>query len=199
EDINNISYEENVKSKFLSVRRMHYTQNGIKKAWDIVDASNCVAILQYNKTKKNFTLVKQFRPPVYTKHQEKEELKSLGGVTYELCAGLIDKEGKSDLEICREEILEECGYDVPIDRIEKITTAYVGTGSMGQIQSLYYAEVEEDMKVNEGGGVDNELIELYFLPLSQVNDFLFDETKPKPSGLIAAFFWFLHTKLPLYK
>jgi UDP-sugar diphosphatase len=72
----------------------------------------------------------------------------------------------------------------------------MATGSTGQRQTLYYAEVDESMKVNEGGGIDNEMIELEFLPLSQVNDFIFDETKPKPPGLVVAFLWFLHVKLP---
>lgn len=43
------------------------------------------------------------------------------GVTLELCAGIVDK-NLSLVEIAREEVLEECGYDVPIDRIEEIMT-----------------------------------------------------------------------------
>jgi UDP-sugar diphosphatase len=122
ENIENVSLEDDVKSKFLRIKRMYYTQNGRKKAWDIAETHDCLAILQYNKTTQNFTLVKQFRPPVYLKHQTKKGFSHLGGVTYELCAGLIDKDGKSDLEICHEEILEECGYNVLIERIEKITS-----------------------------------------------------------------------------
>ena len=72
----------------------------------------------------------------------------------------------------------------------------MATGTTGQHQTIYYAEVEEDMKVTDGGGVDNEMIELYYLPLSQVKEFIFDETKAKPPGLVAAFLWFLHFKLP---
>lgn len=43
------------------------------------------------------------------------------GITLELCAGIIDK-SKSFQEIAREEVLEECGYDVPLDRLEEIMT-----------------------------------------------------------------------------
>lgn len=39
--------------------------------------------------------------------------------TNELCAGIVDK-SKSLVEIAREEILEECGYNVPIERIELV-------------------------------------------------------------------------------
>lgn len=41
--------------------------------------------------------------------------------TIELCAGIVDKT-KSLIEIAREEILEECGYNVPVERIELVMT-----------------------------------------------------------------------------
>ena len=43
------------------------------------------------------------------------------GITYELCAGIVDK-NVSLAEIAKMEVLEECGYDVPIDSIEKVTS-----------------------------------------------------------------------------
>ena len=42
------------------------------------------------------------------------------GVTHELCAGIVDK-AKPVNEIAREEILEECGYDVPLEKLKRIT------------------------------------------------------------------------------
>lgn len=44
------------------------------------------------------------------------------GVTYELCAGLVDKPDLSLEEIARQEILEECGFDVPVTKLRKITS-----------------------------------------------------------------------------
>lgn len=44
------------------------------------------------------------------------------GVTYELCAGLVDKPHLSLEEIARQEVLEECGYDVPADKLRRITS-----------------------------------------------------------------------------
>lgn len=41
------------------------------------------------------------------------------GITLELCAGIIDKD-KSIEEIAREEVLEECGYDVPLKNLKQI-------------------------------------------------------------------------------
>ena len=44
------------------------------------------------------------------------------GVTLELCAGLVDKQC-SIVEIAKQEVLEECGYDVPIKNFERITVS----------------------------------------------------------------------------
>ncbi|MEQ2248188.1 hypothetical protein ILYODFUR_016746, partial [Ilyodon furcidens] len=44
------------------------------------------------------------------------------GVTYELCAGLVDKPDLPLEEIARQEVLEECGYDVPASKLKRITS-----------------------------------------------------------------------------
>lgn len=41
------------------------------------------------------------------------------GYTLELCAGIVDKDIPLE-EVAREEVLEECGYDVPASRLKKI-------------------------------------------------------------------------------
>ena len=43
------------------------------------------------------------------------------GVTYELCAGIVDKD-VSSAEIAKMEVLEECGYDVPVESLEVVST-----------------------------------------------------------------------------
>lgn len=43
------------------------------------------------------------------------------GVTTELCAGIVDK-NLSLQEIVQEEILEECGYKIPLDNIERVVS-----------------------------------------------------------------------------
>lgn len=49
------------------------------------------------------------------------------GVTYELCAGLVDKPDLSLEEIARQEVLEECGYDVPASKLKRITSYRSGS------------------------------------------------------------------------
>ena len=52
---------------------------------------------------------------------DSEKVPGTMGVTYELCAGIVDK-AASLKQIAKEEIFEECGYDVPLEQIEKITS-----------------------------------------------------------------------------
>lgn len=80
--------------------------------------------------KKGFLLVKQFRIPVYLNDKSIK-------YTYELCAGLVDK-NKSIEEIAVEEIDEECGYKVKIEDLKKITSFFTNVGVSGAKQHLFY-------------------------------------------------------------
>ncbi len=130
-------------------------------------------------------VVRQFRPPVYLKNHD--------GFTYELCAGIVDKD-KSLLEIAHEEILEECGFHVPLERIEKITSFYTAVGFAGSHQTLYFAIIDESMRVSEGGGVDVEEIEVVYVSLAEARAFVLDESKAKTPGLMFGFGWFLENQ-----
>lgn len=171
--------------KFITASLATYQQNGVAKSWEIVEAHDSVAILIYHKTKDAFVLVRQFRPAVY--------INNLDGLTIELCAGIVDK-NLSLLHIASEEIEEECGYQVTVDQLEKITSFHTSVGFAGSKQMLYYAEVDESMKVSEGGGVDDEQIEVVYLPVSEANSFIYDESVAKTPGLIFAFMWWFGNK-----
>ena len=41
------------------------------------------------------------------------------GLTYELCAGIVDKDTSIE-QIAQAELLEECGYKVPLDKLERV-------------------------------------------------------------------------------
>ena len=166
--------------KFVSTALATYEQNGIAKSWEIVKAHDSVAVLIYHVRSEAFILVQQFRPAVYINNDN--------GLTVELCAGIVDKELSLE-QIAKEEIEEECGYDVPLEKIEKITSFYTSVGFAGSRQTLYYAEVDEDMKVSDGGGVDGELIEVVTLPVREAEALMFDESIAKTPGLMFAFLW----------
>ena len=169
-----------VDPKFISTALATYEQNGIAKDWEVVQAHDSVAILIYHREEKSFILVKQFRPAVYVHNKD--------GMSVELCAGIVDKE-VSLQQIAQEEIEEECGYRVPLEKVEKITAFYTSVGFAGSKQTLYYAEVTEAMKVSEGGGIDAELIEVIRLGVDDAEAFMYDESVVKTPGLMFAFMW----------
>jgi UDP-sugar diphosphatase len=173
-------------TKFVHPVKISYTQNGIDKNWEAVKSFDSVAILLYHSEKNAFILVKQFRPPVYL--NDKSKL-----CTYELCAGIVDKD-KSLLEIAKEEIDEECGYNVPLVNIEKITSFYTNVGVSGGCQTLFYAQVDDSMKEHNGGGINDEQIELMYLPIDDYKEFMFDESKAKTPGLMFSFMWFMEKR-----
>ena len=178
--IKNIRIAECENSTFVKTQRMFYTQKGTEKAWNMVNVHNSVAVLIYHKDKEAFVLVKQFRPPVY--------LQNNNGFTYELCAGIVDK-NTSLQQIAKEEIDEECGYEVPLEKIERITSFYTSVGFAGAQQTLYYCEVDETMKEHEGGGIHVEDIEVIYLDVKEAKNFILDETKSKTPGIMYAMMW----------
>ena len=178
--IKNFKLNPLTESKFISTALATYEQTGIKKTWEIVQAHDSVAILIYHKEHKSFILVKQFRPAVYLNNSD--------GMTVELCAGIVDKE-LSLSEIAKEEIIEECGYDVPLDKIERITSFHTSVGFAGSKQMLYYVEIDESMKVSDGGGADDQLIEVVHLPVAEAKVLIYNETIAKTPGLMFAFMW----------
>ena len=173
-------------TKFVHPVKITYIQNGTPKQWEAVKSFDSVAILIYHEDKDAFLVVKQFRPPVFL--NDKNKL-----CTYELCAGLVDKD-KPYAVIAQEEIDEECGYKVPLDKIEKITSFYTNVGVSGGKQTLYYANINESMKAHEGGGIHDEEIETMLVPVEEFRAFIYDEEKAKTPGLMFSFFWFLDNK-----
>ncbi len=183
--IKNFTLQPLTNAKFITTSLATYHQNDILKSWEIVEAHDSVAILIYHKERESFVLVKQFRPAVY--------LNNNIGMTVELCAGIVDK-NLSLMHIAREEIEEECGYGVTIDRIEKITSFYTSVGFAGSRQILYYTEIDESMKVSEGGGLEDEMIEVIYLPINEAKAFMYDESIAKTPGLLFAFMWWFANK-----
>lgn len=173
-----------VDPKFISTSLAVYEQNSVKKDWEIVQAHDSVSILIYHRDEKSFILVKQFRPAVYVNNKE--------GMSLELCAGIVDKE-MSLQQIAQEEIEEECGYAVPLESVQKISSFYTSVGFAGSKQTLYYVEVDEGMKVSEGGGVDGELIEVITLSVEEAKSLIYDESIVKTPGLMFAFMWYFDT------
>ena len=160
--------------------------NGESRDWELVKAGDSVAILIYNRDNNSFVLVKQFRPALYFNQQS--------GVSIELCAGLVDKDLSLE-QIASEEIMEETGFSVDANELEKITSFYTSVGFAGSKQHLYFCEVDESRRVNGGGGVaGEEMIEVVEISLESARDLMYNEDIPKTPGLLFAFEWFLNKK-----
>lgn len=109
------------------------------------DRGNGAAILLYNKEKKTIILTRQFRMPTYLNGNK-------DGMSIEVCAGLLDGDSP---EVCaKKEAEEESGYRVK--NIERVLEAYMSPGAVTEIVYLFIAEYTDDMKVSEGGGLDDE-------------------------------------------
>lgn len=193
------------KSIYLKPYTMHFTQNGSKRTWDLLTVHDSVAIVLYNTTRNVLILVKQFRPAVYYGSIPIEDRKEEGevdihkypienGITVELCAGIVDK--KLPLtEIAKEEILEECGYDVPINKLEKIGSYCSGVGTSGSLQTAFYCEVTDEMKVAAGGGVEDEIIEVIEMTVHEVKKYISQNHIKSPPSFMFAIYWFLYNKM----
>ncbi|NWF66705.1 MAG: NUDIX hydrolase [Campylobacterales bacterium] len=179
-------------SKYIKLKKAKFKQQNIIREWDLIEVHNSVATLLFDDINDEFILVKQFRPPVYLQNRD--------GFTYELCAGIVDKP-KPLIEIAKEEILEETGYDVNINNIQKITSFYTSVGFAGSKQELFFAVVNDFLKVNEGGGNldEYELIEVVKLKKERAKEFMFDENIAKTPGLMFAFMWFFENEKELIK
>ncbi|AXK49101.1 NUDIX hydrolase [Aliarcobacter trophiarum LMG 25534] len=176
-------------TNYIKPIKVNFTLNGYKKSWEAVRSHDSVSVLLYHKEKDAFLLVKQFRVPVYLNDNSIK-------YTYELCAGLVDKEMTLEEIVC-EEIDEECGYKVSKKDIKKITSFFTNVGISGARQYLYFATICENQKIHSGGGINDEQIELFFLSKNRIDDFIFDESKAKTPGLIFSLYWFLQNEKDL--
>ena len=170
---------------FIKPIQINYTQSGTKKIWEAVIAHDSVSILLFHTQRKAFVLVKQLRIPVLNANKK-------DGMMYELCAGIVDK-NTSLAQIAKEEVFEECGYDIDVNSLQKISTFYTNVGISGTQQTLYYAKCDDSMQVSKGGGLSEEEIEVIYIPLEDAKEFMFDETYQKTSGLMMSFYWFFDT------
>lgn len=186
---------------------MEYTQNGVRKKGHIFAERNSVIIIVYNVTRDVLVFVKQFRAAPYihdvTECDRQTEIdvkryKANSAITIELCAGLVDKKLPIEV-IAQEEILEECGYSVPLDNLENICTFPNGSDTTGARQTMFYCEVTDDMKVSDGGGVDDEIIEVVEMSVAEVLQYILQDDVNSPANVLFGIYWFLDNKYKVAK
>lgn len=122
------------------------------------DRGNGATILLYNQEKRTVILTRQFRLPTYVNGNET-------GMLIESCAGLLDTDNPEDC--IRKETEEETGYQ--ISKVQKIFEAYMSPGSVTELVYFFVAAYTPEMKISEGGGLDQEQenIEVLELPIDK--------------------------------
>lgn len=112
---------------------------------EVYDRGNGAAILLYNQKKGTIILTKQFRMPTYVNGNP-------SGMMTEVCAGLLD--GDHPEECIKKEVEEETGYQ--IHHVKKVFESYMSPGAVTEILHFFIGEYQEQMKVSDGGGAENE-------------------------------------------
>lgn len=145
-----ITETEILSDNWYTLRKITYNYQKKDGSWETqsreaYDRGNGATILLYNKISKTVILTRQFRMPTYLNGNET-------GMLIEACAGLLDKDNAE--ECIRRETEEETGYK--ISSVEKLFEVYMSPGSVTEIVHFFAAEYTKDMKVNEGGGLDDE-------------------------------------------
>jgi GDP-mannose pyrophosphatase NudK len=112
---------------------------------EIYNRGNGAAILLYNPEKRTVILTRQFRLAAHLNHRG-------DGMLIEACAGQLDGENPEEAMI--RETREETGYR--IQGLKKIFEAYTTPGSVTETLHFYIAVYSDEMKVNEGGGLEEE-------------------------------------------
>jgi GDP-mannose pyrophosphatase NudK len=118
----------------------HRTQ--VREAYD---RGNGATILLYNREERTVILTSQFRLPSFINGNE-------SGMLIESCAGLLDGDSPEDCAV--KEAEEETGYRINNPR--KIFEAYMSPGAVTEKVHFFVAEYSKSMKVNEGGGAQDE-------------------------------------------
>ena len=108
------------------------------------DRGNAAVILPYNPERRTVVLVKQFRYPAYVNGYDE--------LMIEAVAGLLDDESPENR--IRAEAEEEAGYR--LRDVRKIFESFMSPGSVTEKLHFFVAEYEPDMKVGDGGGLQDE-------------------------------------------
>jgi len=108
------------------------------------DRGNAAVILPYSLRRRTVVLVKQFRYPAFVNGYD--------DLMIEAVAGLLDDESPENR--IRAEAEEEAGYR--LRDVRKIFESFMSPGSVTEKLHFFVAEYEPDMKIGDGGGLQDE-------------------------------------------
>ena len=144
--------EETVFNDSLKIEKAQIRKGNESYTRSRVQRPDGAAVLVYNTEKDTVILTKQFRYAVADKSP-----------TYllEILAGKVDGD-EDPFETAVRETKEEIGYTLRRQQIKKIAACFVSPGYTSELQHIFYAEVKNADKTQEGGGLatENEDIEV---------------------------------------
>jgi nudix-type nucleoside diphosphatase (YffH/AdpP family) len=157
----NITKEEILSNNWYTLKKITYDfkkKNGTVQTLsrEAYDRGNGATILLYNRQDNTVILTRQFRLPTFING-------NADGLLIEACAGLLDLDN-AEVAIKRE-TEEETGYK--ITNVTKIFEAYMSPGSVTEVLHFFVAEYSHHEKINEGGGLEDEDIEVLELPFGR--------------------------------
>ena len=144
------------------------------------------AVLIYNASAGNFILTEQFRYAVHSKTKEPIP---------EVVAGRLDA-GEDPLQAAVRECREEIGYTLDAAKLVHVASCFMAPGFSSELLHHYYAEVSDQDKVSEGGGLksEHEEITILHLPkeefLAKVRNMELSDAKTLLLGL-----WWLNNRI----
>lgn len=120
------------------------------------DRGNGATILLYDLARRAVILTRQFRLPTYVNG-------NASGMLIETCAGLLDRDDPA--QCITRELREETGFIVR--DVRKVMQAYMSPGSVTEMLHFFIAEYSQAQRVADGGGVEEEDIEVIELPFEE--------------------------------
>ena len=180
-----IEKEDVIFDEFFKVKRAHLRHEKFDGEWSRTvrrysfEKSNAVAIILYHLEKDAILLVRQHRyPPMI--HEK-------AWVTEVVAGGL--KHDEDPWDAIERETVEEVGY-IP-QNLQLIHDFYVSPGVFTERIKLFYAEITDDFRPGNGGGVidEDEDIQLIWIPKSQISAFISSGEVIDAKTLIGLYFF----------
>lgn len=156
---------------------------------EISNRGDSVAVLLFDTERKAFILTEQFRFP--SAEKDNNENYPRAGWLIELAAGVMEEDELPEVSAQRE-VIEELGY--ALSSLEKISTFYASPGGSSERMHVFYAEVNAELKVAEGGGLEleHEDIRQVLIPIDKANAMISSGEIRDGKALVAIYWWMLN-------
>jgi nudix-type nucleoside diphosphatase (YffH/AdpP family) len=149
----------------------------------VFERGDAVAVLLLNLDARSVVLVEQFKVPTLV-GRRRDDPSTTDGWILETVAGMVGSDETPEAAVIRE-TREETGYQ--IRHPDLISQFFSSPGGTSERIFLYFAEVRESDKVEQGGGIGDEDIKIVDMTLDDLFDRLARGTLEDPKLLVGAY------------